>query len=132
MRCSTEQSRNTAGMVSTPEMRAACARLAEAGAAGIGAIGVDQLRSATRGSPRHAELRQLAMYLANVVFGLNYTEVGLCFGRDRTTVRHACALVEDRRDDRRLDRAMAALESSLSALERRLIAECGRLAGVGA
>jgi chromosomal replication initiation ATPase DnaA len=64
------------------------------------------------------------MYLAHVVFGLSYTRVGICFGRDRTTVRHACALIEDRRDDPALELALAALEAGLLALTLRLRAAC--------
>jgi chromosomal replication initiation ATPase DnaA len=54
--------------------------------------------------------RQVAMYLANVAFGLTYSEIGAIFWRDRTTVAHACAVIEDLRDDPGVDRALAALE----------------------
>lgn len=63
----------------------------------------------------------MAMYLAHVAFGLSFTRVGICFGRDRTTVRHACALIEDRRDDPGYDLALSALEAGLLALSGRLI-----------
>lgn len=56
------------------------------------------------------------MYLAHVVFGLTMTQVGCCFERDRTTVRHACALIEDRRDLPAFDLALAALEAGLMSL----------------
>jgi hypothetical protein len=35
--------------------------------------------------------------------------VGRIFERDRTTVAHACGVVEDRRDDANFDRALEAL-----------------------
>src|SRR2546425_396187 len=57
------------------------------------------LWSGTRGRPRVAFARQVAMYLAHVAWGLSLTEVGYVFSRDRTTVAHACSLVEDLRDD---------------------------------
>ncbi|QEL26541.1 hypothetical protein FQV39_11825 [Bosea sp. F3-2] len=78
------------------------------------------LRGATRGRQQVALARQVAMYLAHVTFGLSLTRVGTCFGRDRTTVRHACALVEDRRDDLRLECGLNALEAALLALMNRL------------
>ena len=64
----------------------------------------------TRGSPNSAFARQVAMYLAHVGCGLSLTEVGRLFARDRTTVAHACELIEDRRDDRGFDRALELLE----------------------
>ena len=54
-----------------------------------------ELWSGTRGRPRVAFARQVAMYLAHVAWGLTLTEVGHVFSRDRTTVAHACGLVED-------------------------------------
>ena len=50
------------------------------------------------------------MYLAHVACGLSFTDVGLLFSRDRTTVAHACRVVEDRRDDPVFDRALELLE----------------------
>lgn len=57
--------------------------------------------------------RQIAMYLTHVAFGLTLSEVGRLFARDRTTVAHACAAVEDLRDDPSFDRALLALECAL-------------------
>jgi hypothetical protein len=39
------------------------------------------------------------MYLCHVVLSVPYQTIGRSFGRDRSTVVHACAVVEDRRDD---------------------------------
>jgi chromosomal replication initiation ATPase DnaA len=50
------------------------------------------------------------MYLAHVACGLSLTEVGRLFARDRTTVAHACGLIEDRRDDAAFDRALELIE----------------------
>jgi len=69
-----------------------------------------ELRLSTRGRAKVALARQVAMYLAHVVFGLSLTEVGRAFDRDRTTVSHACGVVEDRRDDPIFDRALENLE----------------------
>ncbi|MGO4403113.1 helix-turn-helix domain-containing protein [Bosea sp. RAF48] len=104
---------------------AAGARLAEAAVAGMARVPLTALRGATRGPRQVALARQMAMYLAHVTFGLSLTRVGTCFGRDRTTVRHACALVEDRRDDLRLECGLNALEAALLALMSRLERRAG-------
>ena len=70
----------------------------------------------TRGRSRVAFARQVAMYLAHVSFGMTLTTVGLAFGRDRTTVSHACALVEDARDDPEIDRTLELLEAIVKRL----------------
>jgi hypothetical protein len=59
--------------------------------------------------------RQMAMYLAHVAFRLSFTQVGQLFGRDRTTVAHACGVIEDLRDDHILDRALTVLAAALTA-----------------
>jgi chromosomal replication initiation ATPase DnaA len=74
------------------------------------------LWSGTRGRPRAAFARQVAMYLAHVGCGLSMTEVGQIFARDRTTVAHACGLVEDLRDDPSFDRSLELLEGVLRLL----------------
>jgi Bacterial dnaA protein helix-turn-helix len=58
----------------------------------------------------------VAMYLAHVVCRLSFTEVGTLFVRDRTTVAHACSVVEDRRDDPELDGRLEHLERAVAAL----------------
>lgn len=72
-----------------------------------------ELRARTRRRARIAFARQVAMYLAHVAYGLTLTEVGNLFTRDRTTVAHACGLVEDRRDDPLFDSALEHLEMSI-------------------
>ncbi|HJU32734.1 MAG TPA: helix-turn-helix domain-containing protein [Hyphomicrobiaceae bacterium] len=74
-----------------------------------------ELWSVTRGCPRAAFARQVAMYLAHIAWGLTLTQVGQVFTRDRTTVAHACSLIEDLRDDRVLDRSLELLEGALRA-----------------
>jgi chromosomal replication initiation ATPase DnaA len=74
----------------------------------IGELGATKRRSATT-----AFARQNAMYLAHVALGLNYTDVGRAFGRDRTTAAHACRVVEDRRTDPGFDARLALLEHLL-------------------
>ena len=64
----------------------------------------------TRGAPRTAFARQVAMYLAHIGFELGFETISRVFGRDRTTVSHACHVVEDGRDDIWLDCRLEALE----------------------
>lgn len=99
------------------------ARLAEAAASAAAKVPSRKLRALNRGRRPVARARQRAMYLAHVAFGLSLTRVGVCFGRDRTTVRHACALVEDSRDDPRCEFSLSALEAGLLAISARLSAE---------
>jgi chromosomal replication initiation ATPase DnaA len=107
---------NIAGDQSQTILRAtARARLAEVAIVAAIRIPLAGLRAASRGRKSIALARQTAMYLAHVAFGLSLTRVGICFGRDRTTVRHACALIEDRRDDPALEFGLAALEAALLA-----------------
>ncbi len=68
------------------------------------------LEALPRGSQRVAFARQIAMYLAHVGFGLSFESIGRTFGRDRTTVAHACRVVEDARDDIWFDCRAATLE----------------------
>ena len=66
--------------------------------------------SPLRESARIAFARQVAMYLTHIRCGLNYTETGQLFNRDRTTVAYACALIEDQRDDPILDQTLTHTE----------------------
>jgi hypothetical protein len=87
------------------------------------AVPARALHAPTRRDPAVAFARQAAMYLAHVAFGLKLSEVARGFGRDRTTVAHACRLVEERRDDPAIDAVLAALEAACAALRSRLSAE---------
>ncbi len=72
-----------------------------------------QLLSPSRGEADVALARQLAMYLMHVVLGRIYLDVGRFFGRDRTTVSYACALIEDLREDPQFDAEVGRLERRL-------------------
>lgn len=63
-----------------------------------------------RGVRDVARARQVAMYLAHVSYGLDFAAIGRAFHRDRTTVSHACQVVEECRDDAWFDRRVTALE----------------------
>ena len=70
------------------------------------------LRMPTRGRARIARARQVAMYLAHTSCGCSLTDVGEMFERDRTTVAHACSVIEEARDDADFDHAIELLDSS--------------------
>lgn len=82
----------------------------EATVAEVFAVSRADLGRPTRGKAPIALARQAAMYLAHVSCGLSLTDVGHIFARDRTTVAHACAVIEDRRDDAVFDRALELME----------------------
>jgi chromosomal replication initiation ATPase DnaA len=86
-----------------------CADVVRTVAADFG-LPPQDLLAARRGSSQIAFARQVAMYLAHVGCALSFETVGRAFGRDRTTVAHACRVVEDGRDDAGLDRRLARLE----------------------
>ncbi len=67
----------------------------------------------TRGTPQEAFARQIAMYLCHVGFGMSLTRVAIAFGRDRSTIAHACHLIEDKRDDIGFDAQLDILENIL-------------------
>ena len=60
-----------------------------------------------------ARARQLAMYLMHTTLGRTMTDVGRYFGRDRTTVAHACIRIEDARDDFGFDSELCGIEQDL-------------------
>jgi len=62
-------------------------------------------------SQAHISLaRQVAIYLAHVVGQLSLKQLSVEFGRDRTTISHACHIVEDRRDSPMFDKQISYLE----------------------
>ena len=69
-----------------------------------------------RGKAKHAFARQVAMYLLHICLGKTFSEIGRIFGRDRTTVSHACQLIEDRREDFNMDWTLSLMEQSVCAL----------------
>ncbi|MEZ5810858.1 MAG: helix-turn-helix domain-containing protein [Rhizobiaceae bacterium] len=68
------------------------------------------LRRPGRSTLEVSRVRQIAMYVSHVVLRLSMTDIGTGFGRDRTTVIHACHVVEDLRDDEDFDAIVVAFE----------------------
>ncbi len=82
------------------------------------AVGVQaqELGRMTRCSAAAARARQVAMYLAHTALSWPLSRVAAAFGRDRTTVSHACGRVEDWRDDAGFDARLGELEACLQAM----------------
>ena len=76
-------------------------------------VALDDLMAPTRGGPEAAMARQAAMYLTHIAFEMSLGRVGAAFGRDRSTVAHACHLMEERRDDTGVDAWLDAMERVL-------------------
>ncbi len=79
-------------------------------------ISKDQIFSPERGKASVAFARQTAMYLTHITCGHSYTDIGCFFGRDRTTVSHACQLIEDKREDPDIDWSLDLMEHSILSL----------------
>lgn len=85
-------------------------------AAESGIAAVDLLRR-SRCRAEVAAARQLAMYLVNIKLNYGFTQIGALFGRDRTTVAHACMTIEDKRDDgNAFDLEVSRLEALIDSL----------------
>lgn len=69
-----------------------------------------QLRSPKRHDRAVARVRQIGMYIAHVTLGLRMIDVAAGFGRDKSTVVHACHVIEDMRDDTDFDQIIAKAE----------------------
>ena len=79
-------------------------------AAALFSVSSKELRRPGRTAVPVSRVRQIAMYVAHVVLRLTMGEVGEGFGRDRTTVLHACQVIEDMRDDPEFDRVVLMIE----------------------
>ena len=75
----------------------------------------EDIAAPTRRTRAAAHARQTAMYLAHIAFGMSLGRVANAFGRDRSTVAHACRVIEDRREDDAFDDRLDRLEEFLRA-----------------
>lgn len=60
--------------------------------------------------------RQIAMYLLNTIFRMKHSHIGRAFGRDRTTASYACKVIEELRDDPKVEMLLEACEAMLAGL----------------
>lgn len=91
----------------------AAAQLAAGAASYALGVAVHDITGHERGAADVAFARQVSMYLCHVAFELSLARVAVAFGRDRSTVAHACHTIEDRRDDEAFDAWIGALEGML-------------------
>lgn len=89
--------------------------LSAAAAAAFAGAPFAALAAPTRRVSSVARARQLAVYLHHVALGASLSACARAFARDRATVRHACATIEDMRDDPRFDHCARRLETALAA-----------------
>lgn len=98
----------------TPERRLLCMIVRQLTEELLRATGLEHDQDPGRRATSH--VRQVAMYVCHVAYSMPMAEVAQAFGRDRTTVGHACRMVEDRRDDRAYDTFVAIVERMASAV----------------
>lgn len=120
------QARRARKLTAAAVRRQGCMEMILSATSLVEGVGAEYLASPARGRALLAEARQKAQYLCHVGFGLSYTEIGMRFNRDRTTVAHACRCIEDSRDAppcdyalHRLEHALAAMASSLGLVQER-------------
>ena len=101
------------GLAAPP--RVAC-RIVSQIALEVAGLAVEQPLRRRDGRRHASHIRQIAMYVCHVVLRLSLSDIGHCFGRDRTTVSHACNVVEDRRDDAAFDALVASIERIVAAV----------------
>jgi chromosomal replication initiation ATPase DnaA len=89
------------------------ARLAAGVASFALGVGVDEILDRARGNAQTAFARQVAVYLCHTAFEWSLSRVAIAFGRDRSTVAHACHAIEDRREEAQFDLWLASLEAML-------------------
>lgn len=85
---------------------------------------VDELLNLTAGreqrGPERRRLachsRQIAIYVCHVTLSIGQPQIAVGFGCHRSTVGHACAAVEDRRDNRNYDFFVGAVERAVRAV----------------
>jgi len=71
------------------------------------------LNARLKGSAEICFARQVSMYLLHIIFNINLTRTAQIFSRDRSTVSHACNVVEDSRDDPIFNTKLERLEGFL-------------------
>jgi len=77
-------------------------------------VPVEEMRKPTRGRRHVALARQIAIHLARSVFGLSRNQLAAEFRRDRSTVNHACQLIDLMREhDAQFDSTLRWMESLL-------------------
>jgi hypothetical protein len=106
--------RRPAGAAAGGARADALVRSVEGAAAAAACLPPALLGRSVRGRAAVVAARQTAIYLMHVCFSLDHVSVAARIGRNRATVADACRAVEERRDDPRVDLALAQLELALT------------------
>jgi chromosomal replication initiation ATPase DnaA len=101
------------GFLDTRDRDQASARLAADVASYALEVPVDEILNLRRGTAEAAFARQVAVYLCHIGFELSLARVAAAFGRDRSTIAHACRAIEDRREEPQFDLWIGGLETML-------------------
>jgi hypothetical protein len=89
------------------------ARLAADVAAYALNVRAEEILDLRRGRAEVAFARQVAVYLCHVALDMSLSRIAFVFGRDRSTVAHACHTMEDRREEPHFDLWIGGLETML-------------------
>lgn len=73
----------------------------------------ERLLKSDRGAVRVNRPRQISMYLMNTALSLKFTEIAEFYNKDRTTVSHACRVIEELRDDPEFDERIGEFEKTI-------------------
>jgi chromosomal replication initiation ATPase DnaA len=84
-------------------------------------VPVDEMKKPTRGRPHAARARQIAIHLARLVFAMSQQQLAREFGRDRSTIHHACTTIAGMRE------ASGEFDSTLRWMESLLRRAAGQL-----
>ena len=76
-------------------------------------ISGERLLHNDRGVVRINRPRQISMYLMNTALSLKFTEIAEFYDKDRTTVSHACKVIEELRDDVEFDDRISEFENTI-------------------
>lgn len=73
----------------------------------------DHLFNNARGNSREIRARQISMYLMHICLSFSLTEIARIYARDRTTIGHACRVIEDMRDTPVFDDRIIEMEETI-------------------
>ena len=73
----------------------------------------EQLLNIQNREARTYRARQISMYLMNTSLSLNFVEIADFYGKDRSTVSHACGVIEELRDIVKFDEQICEFEQTI-------------------
>ncbi|MEO0327267.1 MAG: helix-turn-helix domain-containing protein [Pseudomonadota bacterium] len=76
-------------------------------------VNVHDLVQCYRGNQATSRARQVSCYLMHTILSMSLVEIAKAYRKDRTTIGHACRLVEDLRDNPKFDQTLVELEETL-------------------